>query len=82
MPVPSCPILVLVLLRLLLGLAARRATVGPAGLGTVLQQGNAKAGRGGWGGHFPMITVPATVAQVIADISQRVVCPRRIQPWG
>lgn len=29
-----------------------------------------------------MITVPATVAQVIADVSQRVMGPRGLQPRG
>lgn len=43
--------------------------MGPAGLGTVRQQGQAEARSRGRCGHFPVLTVPATVTQVIADVS-------------
>lgn len=56
--------------------------MGPGGLGTVRQQGQAETRSRGWGGPFPMLAVPATVAQVIADVGQRVVCPRGLQLWG
>lgn len=56
--------------------------MGPAGLGTVHQQGQAEALSWGQGGHIPMLTVPATVAQIIADISQGVMGPRGLQPRG
>ena len=55
--------------------------MGPAGLGTVRQQGQTEACSWGWGSYFPVLTVPATVAQVIADISQRVMGPWGLQPW-
>lgn len=56
--------------------------MGPAGLGTVRQQGQTEACGGSWGSCFPVLTVPATVAQVIADISQGVMGPRGLQPQG
>lgn len=56
--------------------------MGPAGLGTVCQQGHAEALSRGWGGHFPTLTVPAAVAQVVADVGQGVVGPRRLQSQG
>lgn len=57
--------------------------MGPAGLGIVRQQGQAEVHSSmSWGSHFPMLTVPATVAQVVADVGQRVMCPWGVQPWG
>lgn len=56
--------------------------MGPAGLGTVRQQGQTEARSRGRGGHFSVITVPAAVAQVIADVSQGVMGPRGLQPRG
>lgn len=56
--------------------------MGPAGLGTVRQQGHAEPLSRGWGGHLATLTVPATVAQVVADIGQRVVGPRQLQSQG
>lgn len=81
-PVLRRPLLVFVLLGLLLGLAARGAAVGPAGLGTVHQQGQAEARSRGWGSHLSVLTVPAAVAQVIADIGQGVMDPWGLQPRG
>ena len=51
--------------------------MGPAGLGTVRQQGHAEALSRGWGGHFPTLTVPAAV-----DVGQGIVGPRRLQSQG
>lgn len=81
-PVLCGPLPVFVLLGFLLGFAVQGAAVGPAGLGTVRQQGHAEALSRGWGGHLATLTVPATVAQVVADIGQRVVGPRRLQSQG
>lgn len=56
--------------------------MGPAGLGTVHQQRQAEVCSRGWGSHFPMLAVPATVAQVVADVSQGVMGPWGLQPQG
>lgn len=47
----------------------------------VRQQGKTEAGGWSWGGLLVLIVL-GTVAQVITDISQGVVGPWRLQPWG
>lgn len=56
--------------------------MGPAGLGTVRQQGQAEALSRCRGGHFPTLAIPAAVAQVVADVGQGVVGPWWLQPQG
>jgi hypothetical protein len=68
------PLLVFVLFGFL-GLAVRGA-VQPVWLGQVRQQGEAEVCGGGWGGGVHLSAVLAAVAQVVADIGQRVVDTR------